>query len=112
MKLLWVCNQIPGQVRKHIGAGEGSALWVDRVFDAIRTGNDSLHVLCRGGNSRGNLDDLCSYTLFPELVPHQYSSAIENLFAEELMRFQPDVIHIWGSEYSHTLAMVNAAEKT
>lgn len=111
MKLLWVCNQIPGQVRKHLSGESGSALWVDRVFDGIRERKIPLHVLCRGGNARGQLDASCSYALFPEMLPQQYSQAVEDQFLRELQQYQPDVIHIWGTEYSHTLAMVNAAER-
>ena len=33
------------------------------------------------------------------------------LFVEILTRCKPDVIHIWGTEYRHTLDMVNAAEQ-
>ena len=33
-------------------------------------------------------------------------------FREEIRSFQPDVIHSWGVEYDHALAMVNAAEAT
>ena len=38
----------------------------------------------------------------------KYNHKIEQLFREELMRINPDLIHIWGTEYLHTLCMVNA----
>lgn len=110
MKLLWVCNAVPAQVRFHISGRSGSAFWIDHVLSDIREKKIALRILCRGGEGRGALDENCSYVLFPELPPHQYSEAVEALFLKEIREYEPDVIHIWGSEYSHTLAMVNAAE--
>ena len=111
MKLLWVCNMVPGDVRAKISGGSGSAYWIDHVLSDVRRRQIPLHILCRGGEARGALDNTCSFCLFPELPPQEYSVSLENLFLKELQTFQPDVIHIWGSEYGHTLAMVNAAEK-
>jgi len=111
MKLLWVCNQIPGPVQLELTGKAGSALWVDRVLAGVRDKGIPLHILCRGGTARGQLDDRCSYALFPEVLPQQYSDQVEAQFLRELQQFQPNVIHIWGTEYSHTLAMVNAAER-
>ena len=111
MKLLWVCNMIPGEVQGKIYGKAGSGFWVDHVLSGIRKEKISLHMLCRGGDARGQLDETCSYALFPAHPPHQYSQELEDFFLKELKYCQPDVIHIWGSEYSHTLAMVNAAEK-
>lgn len=40
-----------------------------------------------------------------------YSLEQESKFSAFLEREKPDMIHIWGSEYPHTLAMVKAAER-
>lgn len=111
MKLLWVCNTVPGEVQTKISGGIGSAYWIDHVLSDVRKRQIPLHILCRGGEGKGVLDENCSFCLFPQLPPQQYSNQLEDLFFKELQDFQPDVIHIWGSEYAHTLAMVNAAEK-
>ncbi len=110
MKLLWVCNMIPGEVKKAMGK-PGSGFWVDHVLSDIRNRKIPLHILCRGGDARGNLDEWCSFAQFPAYPPQRYYGELEGVFLRELQAYQPDVIHIWGSEYSHTLAMVNAAEK-
>lgn len=111
MKLLWLCNQVPGPVREHFSGKSGSALWVDSVFSDIRKRDITLRVLCRGGDASGELDARCSYALFPEILPEKYAPWMDDRFYKELMEFQPDLIHIWGTEYGHTLSMVNAAEK-
>ena len=110
MKLLWVCNSVPAQVRHKISGESGSAFWVDHVLNDIRERKLRLHVLCRGGIGWGELDECCSFSLFPANPPEIYDPELEQRFRQELESYQPDVIHIWGSEYAHTLAMVNAAE--
>jgi len=40
------------------------------------------------------------------------TEALISKFKEILIEEKPDVIHIWGTEYSHTLAMVQAANIT
>ena len=112
MKLLWLCNRIPGAVQEKITGKTGhSGLWVDHVLSDLRQQGLTMHILSPGKGDRGMLDEKCSFATFSEGLPYQYLPELESWFAKELQAFQPDVIHIWGTEYGHTLAMVNAAER-
>ena len=112
MKLMWLCNLAPGAVREQISGKKSSGLWMDHVLADLRKQDDlSLQILCPGGNERGMLEKNCGYCCFIEGLPYVYLPELEARFREELQAFRPDVIHIWGTEYGHTLAMVNAAEK-
>lgn len=112
MKLMWLCNLAPGAVREHISGKKSSGLWMDHVLSDLRQREElSLHILCPGGKERGSLEISCAYSCFTEGLPYRYLPELEMQFREELKTFRPDVIHIWGTEYGHTLAMVNAAEK-
>ena len=111
MKLLWLCNSIPGVIRSHrTGKPVGAVNWVDHVLEGLRQQGHELRILCRGSEAVGSLDDKCSYRCFGEETAHEYHQDLEALFRVELRSFKPDVIHSWGVEFSHTLAMVNAAE--
>lgn len=112
MKLLWLCNSVPGVIRAHrTGKNAGAVNWVDHVLAGLRREGFQLRILCRGSEAVGILDDNCSYRCFGEESAHEYHRDLEDLFRVELRSFRPDVIHSWGVEFSHTLAMVNAAEK-
>lgn len=113
MKLLWLCNMIPGKVKEKISGKQVSGgLWVDHVLSDLRKQQDlSIHILCPGSGIRGDLDEMCSYATFRNGLPHEYRPEQETFFAEELAAFQPDVIHVWGTEYAHTLAMMKAVRK-
>lgn len=114
MKLLWLCNMVPGEVKKVMTGKEGNGLWVDHVLQDLRQQEDlEIRILCPYKKEKsGNLDNWCSFRTFRTKAPHQYLPELEQWFELELAEFRPDVIHSWGVEYAHTLAMVNAAEKT
>ena len=111
MKLLWLCNNAPGAVRSHIsGKPESGVNWVDHVLSGLRKQGFTVRVLYRGNGEPGVIDETCSYAAIGETPAHIYVPELENFFREEIRKFQPDVIHSWGIEYHHALAMVNAAE--
>lgn len=114
MKLLIQCNMVPGCVRVAMGQNDsGAGLWLDYVLsDLMKVPEMNLIVLCRGNKKvSGKVSDNFAYSIFEEAKPQQYYPELQAQFAEILASFCPDVIHIWGTEYGHTLAMVNAAEQ-
>ena len=110
MKLLWLCNNAPGVVRAHIsGRPAGGVNWVDHVLSGLRRQGFTVRVLYRGTGDAGVIDETSSYAAISETPAHIYVPELEEYFREEIRTFQPDVIHSWGVEYHHALAMVNAA---
>jgi len=109
MKLLWLCNMAPGIARD---MKDGGGLWIDHVLSDLRCREDiTIRILFPGKpDQTGNPDARCSYASFELSLPYEYKEELEARFRNELETFSPDVIHIWGTEYAHTLAMVNAAE--
>lgn len=110
MKLMWLCNMVPGAVQQALGGAEKSGLWVDHVLSGLRGEAVELRILCLSQTeAEGELEERCSFACFREGLPYRYQPELEQRFCRELERFRPDVIHIWGTEYGHSLAMVNAA---
>lgn len=111
MRLLWLCNLIPGTVQAAIDGTAGNGLWIDHTLeDLLRDPQMTVRVLCRGPKSSQGSQGQLSYRIFEEPVMHRYELSLEPLFRQELRGFQPDVIHIWGTEYSHTLAMLRICQ--
>lgn len=111
MKLLWLCNIVPAAVQNQIDGTAGNGLWLDHVLHDLRQQDFTIRILARGPLASGALDEKCSFSTFSEPTPYVYLPELEVLFCQELKQFQPDVIHIWGTEYAHSLAMIKAAEK-
>jgi len=114
MKLLWLCNMVPGAVKKELTGKPGNGLWVDHVLQDLRDLEDlEIRILCPYKREKsGNLDAKCSFRTFRTKEPYRYLPELEQQFELELAEYRPDVIHSWGVEYAHSLAMANAAEKT
>lgn len=111
MKLLWLCNNAPGVVRAHITGKPASGVnWMDHVLSGLRSLGFTVRILYRGTGEPGVIDETCSYAAVPETPAHIYLPELEETFRQEIRTWQPDVIHSWGVEYHHALAMVNAAE--
>ena len=112
MKVLWLCNNAPGVVRSALsGKQESQVNWLDHVLQDLLNQGITLRILYRGGGAPGQVNACCSYAPVSETPAHIYQPQLEDRFRRELCVFQPDVIHSWGVEYHHALAMVNAAVK-
>ena len=108
MRILWLCNMIPGPVQQALTGKPGSGLWVDHVLaDLLQDPAHELCILCRGPQEAQGIVGGLRYRVFSEPVMHRYPKDLEETFRQELSSFRPQVIHIWGTEYGHTLAMVN-----
>ena len=108
MRLLWLCHMLPGQIRTAVNGRKGSGLWMDHVLSDLRRQEDiTMEVLCLGqAPAAGSLDEGFSYLVFPCKRTHRQAPELERLFGQRLDAFRPDVIHIWGTEFPHTLAML------
>ena len=71
MKLLWLCNMMPGKVRERASGKPGSGLWVDHVLSDLRRKELRIHILCPGENQRGSLDGKCGFATFRDREPYR-----------------------------------------
>ena len=113
MRLLWLSNLAPGPVQAHLTSQSGSGLWMDHVLEFLQKDkNIKLRMLCPWtSRAAGKLSETCSFCTFVHEKPQKVSLELQNLFLSQLGEFQPDVVHIWGTEFGHTLAMVRACEQ-
>lgn len=112
MRLVWLCNMMPGVVQEKRKGNASGGLWVDHVLTDLRKQEDlSLHIFCPDSREEAEaLDDRLSYETFQTKLPGRYLPELEARFRTRIRELSPDVIHIWGTEFAHTLAMVNACE--
>lgn len=113
MRLLWLCNLLPGAIRQAVTGAEGSGLWMDQTLAGLRREEDlELRLLCRGDKpAAGTAARNLSYYIFPEPRVYRYQQDLEQQFTDQLRAYQPEVIHIWGTEYGHTLAMLRVCRR-
>lgn len=117
MRVLWICNRCIPVVAKHLniecGNKEG---WLSGLSEKILSEkNEDLKLgVCFPLNDRPNLKEECevtAYTFFEDCVNFEkYDDTLEGRFKEIFEDFRPDVIHIFGTEMSHTLAACRACK--
>lgn len=113
MKILWVAEPVLPRVAQMTGRTPSYAGgWLVSVCDALLCDpENSLMFCCRmTGEHVQAADGRFSCWSFQQ-DPLCYSPKLERSFRSLLREEQPDVIHIWGTEFPFTLAMLNAAER-
>ena len=127
MKVLWLCNLILPEIAEQLGMNylpkEG---WVAGLLDGIlscRAEERPEMILAFPVSEK---DDGCSgevelkahpgvkvsyYGFYEDTVnPERYQDRYEGSMKEILDRCQPDVVHCFGSEFPHALAMAKALD--
>lgn len=112
MKILWLCNLIPPQASKAIGNTHNSFAggWMIQVLDEVSKDNNMI--ICFPYEKEINKhSDGNAYYSFIEKDILKYNAVSEERFYKILKKEKPELIHIWGSEYPHTLEMIKACKR-
>ena len=112
MKVLWLTNVLPKFLSKKIGGKTISNLgWLDYSAEMLIEKTDvELFVLYPYSENVKGIVDGIGYETFPERYSTKRDDiALSAIFVDFLKRTTPDVIHIHGTEYYHTVAMAKAA---
>ncbi|MCR5310180.1 MAG: glycosyltransferase family 4 protein [Lachnospiraceae bacterium] len=111
MKVLWLCNIILPKVAALMGVrASNKEGWLSGALEAVeKCGDIELGICFPVDKSHDGyfLKDVHSYFGFYENTgsPEIYDPTLEERLARIADSFKPDVVHIFGTEYPHTLAM-------
>lgn len=113
MKILWVVSSLLPQIARLTGEPEQPfGGWLVSTLDGLlKDPQNSVFVCYRasGPQRRGESGRLAYCSFAQDTL--EYSKENDALFFELLNQVQPDVVHIWGTEYPSALAMIQAAER-
>lgn len=116
MKLLWLCNVILPQVARAINKPvSNTGGWLFAMSESLSNmPNMDFHVCFaspKGEKYDAKIGDI-SYHSFTQ-ARNTVKSNPQNIeeFEYILRKVAPDVVHIFGTEYAHTLDMVKAAHR-
>ena len=116
MKVLWITNILFPDICEYLGKKKPVVGgWMHSSLSAIREIDDSIHFavasIYKGKTLLEKNINGVTYYCIPyksEHPPIEYESALENYWIEIKKRFQPDIVHIHGSEFQHGLAYIRA----
>lgn len=113
MKILWVEEPLLPRVAQLTGEKPSFAGgWLVSVCDDLLEAPENEMIVCYRsvrGFHRCSGGRLTGWSFVQD--PLRYSPELEERFTALLREEQPDLIHIWGTEFPSTLAMINAAER-
>lgn len=121
-KVLWVCNiMLPAIARKLNLPYSNREGWLSGIFERVLQKEAPFELgVCFpamgevAGMQDGKmvLQGVACYAFSEDLGhPERYDDRMEGRFAEILQDFQPDILHIFGTEFPHSLAAVRAFGK-
>ena len=116
MKVVWVCNgPTKKYCDKHDLSGRGAS-WIESIYDYIVKQEDIDLTIIFLNNQKekdiyeeiGNVD----YYAIKKIKKYKANKKeIVDLYKEILSRINPDVIHVWGTEFPQILYSVDAAKQ-
>ena len=115
MRILWLCNIMLPVIAESLGLPcSNKEGWLSGLAAAFSKGDqeDVMLGVCfpvSGQCCEGETDGLVWYG-FPEDTAHpeRYDALVETYLKKILDKFKPDIVHCFGTEYPHTLAMTRA----
>ena len=112
MRVLWLCNIIlPSAAEKLNLKASNKEGWLSDICDVVKENRDfELGIgfpvpMDRDGCSF-TADGITYFGFYEDTVhPEIYDASLETRLGGILKEFQPDMVHIFGTEFPHTLAM-------
>lgn len=115
MKVLWICNSKPSGIDMKCDRVDTGG-WMTGTLKGLKEYSDFELVLVYPNRSLKEVSsfqvgNIVCYEFPAERNLFKYDYVFYPLVLELLMNNQFDCIHIWGTEFPHCLATVDAAEK-
>lgn len=120
MKVLWICNTMLPVVAEYLNKeGSNKEGWLSGLMDAFMKREESKDLTLSVAFPVGKEEDgllasvpvlgktLKAYGFFEDtLNPHVYDASLEARMLKIYEEVEPDVIHCFGTEFPHTLALM------
>lgn len=117
MRVLWLCNVILPQIADYLNTKKNNyGGWLVGLSNAlIREKGIELTIIfpeTKGlDRVKGETDNMKFYSFPVNNGIKKYNSELEIVFEQIVKESNPDIVQIFGTEYPHTLSMMNALKK-
>lgn len=113
MKIMWICNTLIEEISSKLSLEKVKPEpWIIGVYSFMQMQNNLqllyLYPYKESGveYKKGN----AHFLSYKETVSHKLENEQVNYFKKIVLDYQPDVIHIFGTEYAHSYAATLAAK--
>ena len=106
MKIMYLCNCLIPNVAKKLNVEAGVfGGWLSETINAFAKDNEVVFMCPYKEKVEVKIDDNFTFVGFT-------AKETESFFEKELNEYQPDIVHIWGSEFMHSYYMSEALKNT
>lgn len=108
MRVLWLCNVPLPEISDQMGIKLYPAgSWIESLFHSLRSRDvEIVYIFPSDIYYQGKYQNLVYFSF----KKNDIDSTITSYFKKIIRQIKPDVIHIFGSEFKHSLQMAEAAE--
>ncbi len=117
MKVLWICNLIPARIAAALKQNEqqNKEGWVSSAMRKVIEHEEVELAVAFPRKSddllKGRFKGVRYYSFYEDTDhPEEYDTSLEGALGHICQEFMPDVIHCFGTEYPHTLAILKLSE--
>ena len=118
MKVLWLCNIVlPRAAEKLNMKASNKEGWLSGICENVSKNHDFELAVCfpvskENDGVRFAEEGIEYYGFYEDTVhPEKYDKSLEGRLSSIVEESRPDVVHIFGTEFPHTLAMCKIMEK-
>ena len=116
MKVLWVVNQPIGPIAQKLNMKSTSGTWLTAALKEVECNVIELYIVCciHGSENFTIKSNNVTYVAIGGNAPSEYIVNSDSIKAWETLyhKIEPDLIHIWGTEYPHALASLMGKPKS
>lgn len=112
MRILWLCNIVLPDIAKKLGMkASNKEGWLSGVAHAVKESHDFELGVCfpvpkEHAGLRLEEEGIRYYGFYEDTShPEKYDSSLETELSDILSDYRPDMVHVFGTEYPHNLAM-------
>ena len=114
MKILWIVNTIFPVPANRVGLKTTVfGGWLNSLQQALEKSRKidrlAIATVYNGKDLKKIIDKNSIYYLIPSKNFYKYSIALENYFLQIYDDFKPDLVHVHGTEYPHSLAAIKCS---
>lgn len=116
MKILWITNTIFPELANEMNMTfSNSGGWMHQFKDSLSRENDL--VICSFDINHKKLIERkvgnIKFYIIPKNItlPTKYDKSIETYLSHIFIVENPDIIHVWGTEFPHTFSAIKVADK-
>lgn len=109
MKILWLVNIVMPELAEHLGRTPSVfGGWLTGALNAVRAASHDL-IICTTESRTGILHVTVGGIAY-YIVPSGTVDSMEPYFSKILQAEQPDIVHIYGTEFAHSWALAKCAD--